>query len=225
MTDTPTPTITIGETEHSLAPLSADKALRLFDIAAAAADEIQGIWERTEKWRAEQAELDPFVITAATFDDKSAAAQLADAGITPARVEEAGGEIRLPSPPGEVETIAYALPSAYRTLRDPMLDALAIVIAPADELLDADDAGETAEYLAGWRRTIRSESTPDQLFESFVVAYEYVRAQLFSGDGAGKVKSLAMRAMGISAPEAPKPARKSSTRSPKRPAGRDASAS
>ncbi len=227
MTDTPSSTIiTIGGTDYPLAPISADKALRLFDIAADAVDDIQVVWQRTESWRAEQAEANAIVITAANFEDEEVAKQLADIGVTPQTVADSGGEIRLPAPPSEVETVAYALPGAYRSLRDPMLNALAILLAPGGELLDADDAGDTDGYLAGWRRKVRTEATPDEMMDAFFTGYEYVRAELFAGDGLGKAKALAMKALGMSSPEESKPARKSSTRSRKpRAAGADESAS
>lgn len=224
-----THTITIGEVEYTLRPLSADAALRLLDMAADSAEEIQTVIDRANAWRRRYSEENAIAITEESFNDPGQAEQLEEAGYTRERVKEAG-VIRLPIEPSEAETFASILPGLYRTLRDPILTACAIMLAPGDEILEAEDNGQLEEYLAGWRRTIRANATPDQLGELVHAAWEQASDELIGG----AVGKLMGRFQGVisptaePAPEEKPPAKtkpRSSTRSRARTAGGGATSS
>ena len=217
-----THTITLGGEEYALRPLTADAALRLLDMAAESAEDLQAVMDRANSWRRQYAEDNAVPVTLESFDDPEVAKQLEAAGYTRERVE-AAGVIKLPIDPSETEMFAAILPGAYRSLRDPILNACAVLLAPSVEIMDAEDAGELDEYYASWRRKIREEATPEELAELIWVVWEQAREQLLGG-AVGKIMG---RFQGVISPEAPAPKKtsparpkpKSSTRSRARTAG------
>lgn len=195
-TDTHTGTVAIGDESYPIPPLTTDKGLRLISIIADAGEELQEVMDRTMAWREESAQRNAVMVTAATFDNPENAAHLEAMGYTRELVAERG-EVMVPIYPDETETIMHALPAAFRTLPDVVLNACAIVIAPAGELIDADDAGELDAYLAGWVRKIRVESTPDQFADLVAAVIMHAREQLFGDGGAvGKVMAMVGGLMG-----------------------------
>lgn len=216
-------TVTIGGTEYELRPLSADAALRLMDIMAEATDELQAVITAAQQWRADYIERNSIDVFVSSFDDPEVAARLERAGVTREAVESAG-TIRLQIEPDELETFAAVIPGAWRILRDPILNACVVVLAPTPEVLDHEDAGTLEQYMAGWRRTLRSEATPEELADLLWLMFNHAREQLM-GEGGAVGKLLGRAGEMFSSPKPPakkspaKRAPKSSTRSPRRSAG------
>lgn len=218
-------TVTIGGTEYELRPLSADAALRIMDIVAEATDELQQVIDTAQQWRSDYIERNSFTVTSDAYDDPDMADRLKAAGIDKKRVDEAG-VLRMIAEPEEVEMFAAVFPEAWRSLRDPILDACVIVLAPTPEMLDHEDAGTLDEYMAGWRRKIRGEATPEELVDLLWAMFQHTKEQLL-GTGGAVGKLLARVGDLFSSPKKP-PAKKpttkrassQSTRSRQRTAGR-----
>lgn len=180
-----THTIKIGDEEYTLRGLSADKALRIIDLAADSTEELQAVMQNAADWRRRYEADNTVNVTPDAFDDPEVAAQLEAAGYTRERVEEAGS-IQLPLEPSEIEVFSSILPGAYKVLRDPILTACAILLAPGEELLDAEDEGTLDDYLAQWRRKIRSEATVEQIAELIWAGWEFASGEIL-GSGLGKM--------------------------------------
>lgn len=210
-------TVTIGGTEYELRPLSADAALRIMDLIADATDELQTVISSAQSWRADFIERNSIDVFMSSFDDPEVAAAIEAAGISREMVAEAG-HVRLQVEPDDLQTFAAILPGAWRTLRDPILTACVIVLAPTSEVLDHEDEGNLDEYISGWKRTIRGDATPDELADLLWEVFQHSREQLLGEQGAvGKIMGRLGDIMSSPKPPAKKsPAKrasKSSTRS------------
>lgn len=222
-------TVTIGTTDYELRPLSADAALRMMDIIAVALDDLQGLIDAAQAWRADYVERNSIDVFLSSFDDPEIAKTIENAGVTKEMVKEAG-RVRLQVEPDDFQTFAAVLPSAWRSLRDPILDACVVTLAPTTEVLDHEDEGTLDQYFAGWKRTIRGEATPEQLAELLWHVFSHVREQLLGEGGAvGKIMERVGDVLGSPKPQAKKsPAKrasKPSTRSRQPSAGADETSS
>lgn len=204
-------TLTVGDREVAIPALNGFKAVRAGRLVAEAAECLPEVQEAIGKVR----DATPDLVLTPELAKLPRFQRELDGQLVPifsdADFEAAGGTITLPQQPPRQDVILAVFPIVFKHAERQLVELLALVTMPNDQLREADENGTVDTALAEAGRQLLHEATIGQLLALAVAAIEQVTEAIQGDDLERAVGAVTGR---VPAPVEPDPAPESSTETP-----------
>lgn len=175
--------IVVGDKVVTIQPLRGFKAVKAGQIIGSAAHTISELVDAVADYRAAYAERHPVTINRELNS--------AHGYGYPDEAFDEKGELTLPGNPNDNEVLLAVFPNVMDMANEQLIDLLALMLAPNDELRKAFDDGDVEPVLKAWRGRILYDMDMPQIVELAGKVGDVLRDELTGlGDSVGKLAAL-----------------------------------
>lgn len=205
--------ITINDKEFTIGQPSLDKTMRITDYVAEILDQVPGIFDEMDQFRANYRANHREILTAENFEDPEYAPVIEALGLEVSALEDEANlvtddqgnkGIAVYRSPSEFETIAAVFPKVWRAARGNVDQLCALIIISDSELEEHDRRGAVNGLINERAHWLRYNANMEQLLELISIALVIVKEQVeAASESLGKVaNNLTEMLGGETTPEA-----------------------